>query len=62
MNNVLLDNFFPPKEPFSPPLRLRPNKSAPPPNEGRNSYGPLPVLPDFGPRPRRDTLLYLETG
>ena len=30
MNNVLLDHFFPPKEPFSPPARLRPNKSAPP--------------------------------
>jgi len=30
MNNVLLDHFFPPKEPFSPPPRLRPNKSAPP--------------------------------
>jgi len=29
MNNVLLDHFFPPKEPFSPPPRLRPNKSAP---------------------------------
>jgi len=30
MNNVLLNHFFPPKEPFSPPPRLRPNKSAPP--------------------------------
>jgi len=30
MNNVLLDHFFPPNEPFSPPPRLRPNKSAPP--------------------------------
>ena len=30
MNNVLLEHFFPPKEPFSPPPRLRPNKSAPP--------------------------------
>jgi len=30
MNNVLLDHFFPPKEPFSPPPRLRPHKSAPP--------------------------------
>jgi len=30
MNNVLLDHFFPTKEPFSPPPRLRPNKSAPP--------------------------------
>jgi len=30
MNNVLLDHFFPPKEPFSPPPRLSPNKSAPP--------------------------------
>jgi len=30
MKNVLLDHFFPPKEPFSPPPRLRPNKSAPP--------------------------------
>jgi len=30
MNNVLLDHFFPPKEHFSPPRRLRPNKSAPP--------------------------------
>jgi len=29
MNNVLLEHFFPPKEPFSPPPRLRPNKSAP---------------------------------
>ena len=27
MNNVLLDHFFPPKEPFSPPPRLRPHKS-----------------------------------
>jgi len=30
MNDVLLDHFFPPKEPFSPPPRLRPHKSAPP--------------------------------
>jgi len=30
MNNVLLDHFFPPKEPFCPPPRLRPHKSAPP--------------------------------
>ena len=30
MNNVLLDHFFPPKEPFSPPPRLRPDSSAPP--------------------------------
>ena len=30
MNNVRLDHFFPPKEPFSPPPRLRPNNSAPP--------------------------------
>ena len=30
MNNVLLDHFFPPKKPCSPPPRLRPNKSAPP--------------------------------
>jgi len=30
MNSVLLDHFFPPKEPFSPPPRLRPNRSAPP--------------------------------
>jgi len=30
MNNVLLDHFFPPKEPFSPPPRLRPRKSVPP--------------------------------
>jgi len=30
MNNVLLDHFFPPKEPFSPPPRLRPHKSVPP--------------------------------
>jgi len=30
MNDVLLEHFFPPKEPFSPPPRLRPNKSAPP--------------------------------
>ena len=30
MNKVLLDHFFPPKEPFSQPPRLRPNKSAPP--------------------------------
>jgi len=29
MNKVLLEHFFPPKEPFSPPSRLRPNKSAP---------------------------------
>jgi len=29
MNNVLLDHFFPPKEPFSPPPRLRPHKSVP---------------------------------
>jgi len=28
MNNVLLDHFFPPKEPFSPPPRLRPHMSA----------------------------------
>jgi len=30
MNSVLLEHFFPPKEPFSPPPRLRPNRSAPP--------------------------------
>jgi len=30
MNSFLLDHFFPPKEPFSPPPRLRPHKSAPP--------------------------------
>jgi len=30
MNKVLLAHFFPPKEPFSPPPRLRPNRSAPP--------------------------------
>ena len=30
MNNVLVGHFFPPKEPFSPAPRLRPNKSAPP--------------------------------
>jgi len=30
MNSVLLEHFFPPKEPFCPPPRLRPNRSAPP--------------------------------
>ena len=30
MNSVLLDHFFPLKEPFSPPPRLRPDRSAPP--------------------------------
>ena len=30
MNNVLLEHFFPPKEPFSPPPRLRPHNSVPP--------------------------------
>ena len=30
MKNVLLDHFFPPKEPFSPPPRLRPHRSVPP--------------------------------
>jgi len=30
MNNVLLEHFCPPKEPFSPPPRLRPHKSTPP--------------------------------
>jgi len=30
MNDDLLDHFFPPKEPFSPPPRLRPHKSVPP--------------------------------
>jgi len=30
MNNVLLDHFFPPKEPFSPSPRLRPQRSVPP--------------------------------
>jgi len=30
MNNVLLDHFFPPKEPFSPPHRLRRHSSVPP--------------------------------
>jgi len=30
MNSVLLEHFFPSKEPFSPPPRLRPNRSAPP--------------------------------
>ena len=30
MNNVLLEHFFPPKEPFSTPPRLRPHRSATP--------------------------------
>ena len=30
MNKVLPDNFSPPKEPFSPPPRLRPDRKAPP--------------------------------
>jgi len=30
MNNVLLDHFFSPKEPFFPPPRLRPHQSVPP--------------------------------
>jgi len=30
MNKVLLEHFFPPKDPFSPPPRLRPQKKAPP--------------------------------
>jgi len=30
MNKVLLDHFFHPREAFSPPPRLRPNKKAPP--------------------------------
>jgi len=30
MNDVLLDHLLPPKEPFSPPPRLRPDKKAPP--------------------------------
>jgi len=30
MNKVLLDHFFPPKTPFSPPPRLRPYRKAPP--------------------------------
>jgi len=30
MNDIHLNHFFPPKEPFSPPARLRPHKSAPP--------------------------------
>jgi len=30
MNNVLLDHFFPSREPFSPPPRLRPFRSTPP--------------------------------
>jgi len=30
MNSVLLDHFFPTKEPFSPPPRLRPHRTAPP--------------------------------
>jgi len=29
MNKVLLDHFFPPKEAFTPPPRLRPYKKAP---------------------------------
>jgi len=29
MNSVLLDHFFPPKEPFTPPPWLRPHKTAP---------------------------------
>jgi len=29
MNKVLLGHFFPPREPFSPPPRLRPDKRAP---------------------------------
>ena len=33
-----------------------------PPNDGRDRRCPLKVLPDFGPRSRRDTLLHLETG
>ena len=30
MNNFLLDHFFPAKEPFSPPLKLQPDKKPPP--------------------------------
>jgi len=30
MNNVLLEHFFPPQEPFSPPPRLRPHNLVPP--------------------------------
>ena len=30
INNVLLDHFFPPKEPFSPPPRLRLHRLVPP--------------------------------
>jgi len=30
MHNVLLEHFFPPKEPISPPPRLRPHNSVPP--------------------------------
>jgi len=30
INKVLLDHFFPPKELFSPPLRLRPDRKGPP--------------------------------
>ena len=30
MNDVLLDHFFPPKELFAPPPRLRPHRTAPP--------------------------------
>jgi len=30
MNDVLLDHFFPPKEPFAPPPSLRPHRTAPP--------------------------------
>jgi len=62
MNDVLLDYFFPPKEPFSPQPTVRPHRSVPPPNGRRNNLRSLQVLSDIGPRPRRDTLLYLETG
>jgi len=51
MNNVLLDHFFPPKEPFPPPPRLRPHKSAPPLTRDEIATAPAKCSPTSAPGP-----------
>jgi len=62
MNKVLLDHFFPQKEPFSPPPQTKTSQEGAPTNKGRDSSSSLQVLPDVGPSTRRDSLHHLEAG
>jgi len=61
MNRVLLDHFFPPKERFSPPPRLRPDRSAPPLTTDEIAAALSKCSPTAAPGP--DGIPYcLETG